>query len=401
MSILIVDDSVDIRNLHVKLLKAEGYSSVVTASSAREAFRHLGMEDPNSGDPRVDLILMDITMPEMDGVEACFWIKASPRLRDIPIIMVTSHQEVNYLDEAFAAGAMDYINKPVHKVELRARVCSALALKYETDRRKLAYLELEAKNRELEEASLATSHALASVTHDLNQPLTSIAGYVDLMLLHPDKLGPLNERQHKYLEKVMKSSHRIKSMVDDLLDISGIESGNLELNPSAFEVRPEIDRIIGSLTTQITQHQLDLEIDVLEDLPPVSADRDRFAQVIASLIDNSCKYSEPGCRVTVSARADAETLMVEISDTGMGIAEADQERVFDKFFRVDSPTVRKVSGAGLGLFIARHLVEAQGGRIWVRSVSGEGSAFGFALPQAPHEALDLDAPFSNELMIQE
>ena len=108
MSILIVDDSEDIRNLHLKLLRDEGYSNVVAVSSAREAFRYLGMDHPDSEDPRVDLILMDITMPEMDGVEACFWIKSAQRLRDIPIIMVTSHQEVNYLDEAFAAGAMDY-----------------------------------------------------------------------------------------------------------------------------------------------------------------------------------------------------------------------------------------------------------------------------------------------------
>ncbi len=113
MGILIVDDSADIRNLHTTLLHAEGYSDVVTVASAREAFHHLGMNDPEARDPKVDLILMDITMPEMDGVEACFWIKAMPRLREIPIIMVTSHQEVNYLDEAFAAGAVDYITKPV------------------------------------------------------------------------------------------------------------------------------------------------------------------------------------------------------------------------------------------------------------------------------------------------
>jgi signal transduction histidine kinase len=400
MSILIVDDSVDIRNLHLKLLKDEGYTNVISASSAREAFRLLGMEDPHAVDPHVDLILMDITMPEMDGVEACFWIKAAPRLRDIPIIMVTSHIEVRYLDEAFAAGAMDYINKPVHKIELRARVCSALALKYETDRRKLAYRELEEKNRELEQASIATSKALASVTHDLNQPLTSIAGYVDLMLLHPDKLGPLNERQHRYLEKVMKSSHRIKTMVDDLLDISGIEAGNLELNTSAFEVLPELERVARSAAADLARRSVDLRIDVPQGLPPVWADRDRFNQILGSLVDNSCKYSPAGGSITMAAWADGTNIRVEVSDTGMGIALADQGRVFDKFFRVDRPEVRRVSGAGVGLFIARHLVEVQGGSIWVRSQDGDGATVGFALPQAPFEALDLDAQFPDEMVAQ-
>jgi signal transduction histidine kinase len=400
MSILIVDDSVDIRNLHLKLLKDEGYTNVISASSAREAFRLLGMEDPSAVDPHVDLILMDITMPEMDGVEACFWIKAAPRLRDIPIIMVTSHIEVRYLDEAFAAGAMDYINKPVHKIELRARVCSALALKYETDRRKLAYRELEEKNRELEQASIATSKALASVTHDLNQPLTSIAGYVDLMLLHPDKLGPLNERQHRYLEKVMKSSHRIKTMVDDLLDISGIEAGNLELNTSAFEVLPELERVARSAAADLARRSVDLRIDVPQGLPPVWADRDRFNQILGSLVDNSCKYSPAGGSITLAAWADGTNIRVEVSDTGMGIALADQGRVFDKFFRVDRPEVRRISGAGVGLFIARHLVEVQGGSIWVRSQDGDGATVGFALPQAPFEALDLDAQFPDEMVAQ-
>ena len=400
MSILIVDDSVDIRNLHLKLLKDEGYTNVISASSAREAFRLLGMEDPHPLDPHVDLILMDITMPEMDGVEACFWIKAAPRLRDIPIIMVTSHIEVRYLDEAFAAGAMDYINKPVHKIELRARVCSALALKYETDRRKLAYRELEAKNRELEQASIATSKALASVTHDLNQPLTSIAGYVDLMLLHPDKLGPLNERQHRYLEKVMKSSHRIKTMVDDLMDISGIEAGNLELSTSAFEVLPELERVARSAAADLARRSVDLRIDVPQGLPPVWADRDRFNQILGSLVDNSCKYSPAGGSITMAAWADGTNIRVEVSDTGMGIAPGDQNRVFDKFFRVDRPEVRRVSGAGVGLFIARHLVEVQGGSIWVRSQDGDGATVGFALPQAPFEALDLDAQFPDEMVAQ-
>ena len=152
MSLLIVDDSPHLQRLLKAFLEPVWYSDLLTAASARDAFKHLGMDNQGRGGAEVDLILMDITMPGMDGVEACRRIKATPELQDIPIIMVTAHDEARYLDEAFAAGAMDYITKPVNKIELRARVCSALTLKREMDSRKLASIRLEEKNRELEAA---------------------------------------------------------------------------------------------------------------------------------------------------------------------------------------------------------------------------------------------------------
>ena len=161
MSILIVDDSPHVRMVFEAYLKGAGYTELLTAASAREAFQHLGMENSNGVAPEVDLILMDIVMPEMDGVEACRRIKATPMLENIPIIMVTGQDEVKYLDEAFTAGAMDYITKSVKSVELLARVRSAWTLKREMDRREHSHInELEGKNRELELAfiELETKH---------------------------------------------------------------------------------------------------------------------------------------------------------------------------------------------------------------------------------------------------
>jgi CheY-like chemotaxis protein len=155
MSILIVDDSESERLLLEAILKGKGYTSLRLMDSAPAAFRHLGMErsDGRKGTPaEVDLILMDIMMPELNGIEACRQIKWFGSLRDIPIIMVTANSEVEHLQAAFAAGAMDYITKPVKKVELLARVGSALALKRETDVRKRWEQELMVRNRELEKA---------------------------------------------------------------------------------------------------------------------------------------------------------------------------------------------------------------------------------------------------------
>ena len=149
MSILIVDDSVDNRMLFKYILENAGYTDVLTAGSAHDAFKVLGMENPSEADSVVDLILMDIMMPEMDGIEACRQIKSVERLRDIPIIMVTARTEEKDIEDAFSVGAMDYITKPLRGIELLVRSRSALSLKKEIDRRKYREQELLNLNREL------------------------------------------------------------------------------------------------------------------------------------------------------------------------------------------------------------------------------------------------------------
>jgi len=149
MSILIIDDSVDNRMLFKYILENAGYADVLTAGSAHDAFKVLGMENPSEADSVVDLILMDIMMPEMDGIEACRQIKSVERLRDIPIIMVTARTEEKDIEDAFSVGAMDYITKPLRGIELLVRSRSALSLKKEIDRRKNREQELLNLNREL------------------------------------------------------------------------------------------------------------------------------------------------------------------------------------------------------------------------------------------------------------
>src|SRR5206468_8560523 len=152
MRTLVIDDSPDVRELIQTILTTKGRTEVLTADSAREAFRHLGIEDHESGDAAIDLILMGIMMSDIDGIGACRRIKAVECLRDIPIIMVTGRTDSEDLQTAFAAGAIDYITKPLNTVELLARVSSALAMKREIDVRKAQERELLEKNRQLAQA---------------------------------------------------------------------------------------------------------------------------------------------------------------------------------------------------------------------------------------------------------
>lgn len=401
MSILVVDDLPDFRQLMQAVLEDAGYSDVITAGSTQEAFTILGLDDPSLPTTGVDLILLDINMPDTDGVEACQRIKSVSKLRDIPVIMVTGVAAEEKLEQAFSAGATDYILKPTNPAEMIARIGSALEMKQEMERRKsdyvsdleeknreleLAFMELEKKNEELEEASRAKTHILSTATHELKTPLTSIIGYIDIILMRQNKVGPLNEKQQRYLQTAQRNSYRLKSLVDDLLDISRIESGGLDLTPAELELWPEIEEIVTGMQTQINDKDIDLVLDIPQEICPVLADKLRLGQVISNLLSNACKYSPQGARVTIRAREEDAGIRIDVSDTGIGISPEDQERLFTKFFRADNSSTREVSGSGLGLYITKHLVEAHGGRIWASSQIGQGTTFSIIWPKTGQEA---------------
>lgn len=413
MGILVVDDESSIRLMLETILKDAGYNNVLTAGSARDAFSLLGVDDSSSPLPEIDLVLMDISMPGIDGIEACHRIKAVAHLRDLPIIMVTGLADTKGLQAAFAAGAVDYVTKPPNIGEMLARVQSALETKHEMDRRKLAYVtnleeknrelelaftELEQKNRELEAASLAKTQILSTATHELKTPLTSIVGYVDRILLRQDRVGALNEKQQHYLETVQKNAHRLKALVDDLLDVSRIEAGSLELTLLELDVRHEIMDAIQLMQNQIGEKRIRLELNIPSDLGRIKADRLRFCQVISNLLSNACKYSPVGATVTVTAQEANWLTQIDVSDTGIGISQEDLARLFTKFFRADNTSTREVSGTGLGLYITKHLIEAHGGDIWAESQLGAGTSFHFTWPGSGHSREGSDPPVAAGLV---
>ena len=374
------------------LLKDAGYTDVVTGQSACQAFNWLGIGDSTAQSVSIDLILMDISMPEIDGIEACRQIKSFPQLKDIPIIMVTGLADTKNLEAAFAAGAADYITKPPNLSEMVARVRSAMNLKREIDRRKssyvgaleeknrqleLAYSELENKNQELEEASLAKTQILSTATHELKTPLTSIVGYVDRMIFRQDTVGKLNDKQSRYLATVQKNAYRLKALVDDLLDVSRIEAGTLELTLLDLDIGDEIEDTVQFMQSLISDKQIALTIEIPPGLGSIKADRLRFSQVMTNLLSNACKYSPRGSEVKVSVSERTDALQVDVSDQGIGISINDQERLFTKFFRADNSSTREVSGTGLGLYITKLLIEAHQGTIWTESEPGQGSKFHF------------------------
>ena len=233
----------------------------------------------------------------------------------------------------------------------------------------------------MDQAYQAKTQILSTVTHELKAPLTGIVGYVDRLLEEHATVGPLNERQLKYLQVMKKNSSRLSALIDDIMDISRIESGSLELTFAALDVLQEVSEVIQGMEDQVR----DSGVRVRQDIPPellVKADQLRFGQIMTKLVSNACKYSSAGSTTTITAGEKAGMVQIDVADSGMGIEEPDLPRIFEKFFRADSSSTNRIPGTGLDLFITRRLVEAQGGLIWFRSEPGVGSTFSFTLPAA-------------------
>lgn len=229
------------------------------------------------------------------------------------------------------------------------------------------------------------SEFLANVSHELRTPLTAIKGYVDVILM--GAAGTITESQQRFLRIVKENAERLIRLVNDLLDVSRIEAGRVELNRVAFDLAEVAREGMKDLQTRAREEARSLEfrLDLEPDLPLVYGDRERVRQIVDSLLSNSYHYTpDQGC-ITLSVHSSGEgEVQVDVRDTGIGIPLEDQPRIFERFYRGNNPLVMAKAGTGLGLALAKILVEMQGGRIWFQSsgIPGEGSVFSFTLPIA-------------------
>jgi CheY-like chemotaxis protein len=195
-------------------------------------------------------------------------------------------------------------------------------------------------------------------------------------------VGSLSDDQERFLTIIKSNTDRLTLLVNDLLDISRIESGRLVLTPRVAHIEDMITQVVTALEARAAERELDLYTDLPRVLPEIFVDPDRVIQVLTNLVGNACRYTPSGGEIVVLARVKDDEVHVSVRDTGIGISEDDQHRLFSRFFRSDDPMVQDAPGTGLGLSITKSLVEMHGGRIWVDSVLGEGSTFTFTLPTA-------------------
>ncbi len=238
---------------------------------------------------------------------------------------------------------------------------------------------LRLSNLELARSSQAKSEFLARMSHDLRQPLNAIVGFTDLLLRAEGE--PLTPKQRRHLGHVATASKQLLGLINDLLDLSRVESGRMEIHPEPCDVAALLEETLALFRTQTQSGRVSLVLEMASPLSRLLADRVRVQQVLHNLLSNAFKFTPEGGLITVTAKQVGLQLEVAVRDTGVGIPLEDQKRIFEAYEQA-GPREGQQKGVGLGLAIAKRLVELHGGRIWVESAPGQGSVFTFRLPGA-------------------
>jgi signal transduction histidine kinase/ActR/RegA family two-component response regulator len=243
------------------------------------------------------------------------------------------------------------------------------------------YRELKEQSVELELASRHKSEFLASMSHELRTPLNAVLGFSEVLL---ERLfGEINDRQEEYLQDIHGSGKHLLELLNEILDLSKVEAGRMELEYTEFPLRPLLDAAAAMLRERAAAHAIDLQVSVADDVDEIRSDERRLKQVVLNLMTNAVKFTEDGGSVGVHAKRRGGEVEITVEDTGVGIPEADRERIFESFQQGGRGSSRE-EGTGLGLTLSRRLVELLGGRLWLDSEVGVGSTFGVVVPDDQH-----------------
>ncbi len=432
-SILIVEDSPTQLLLLRHVLESRGYD-VQVATNGLEGLKAARENLP-------DLILTDVTMPEMDGFELCHTIKLEERLKDIPVVLLTSLSDSEDIIHGLKSKADYYLTKPYNEGHLLSKIASILQSQVPLDapaphdssavvidgkeyriqanpQRMLNLLlstyenaiqknsdlleaqdSLEKANQELEDtiynlkkAKIAAEAAnrskdqfLAGMSHELRTPLNSIIGFSEI--LKEQTVGSLNPKQDRYVSHIMVSSRHLLALINDVLDISRLATGDMPLRETRLDIHALLDYSFHSFQENVTDQNITLHLD-LTHLPMhsnVRGDAGKLKKIMHHLLSNAAKFTPDGGLVTVSAKLvkhlELSEIEISVADTGIGIRPEDRDLIFQEFLQLDADYDRKFTGTGLGLALTRKLVEMHNGRIEVKSDGeGKGTTFTFKIP---------------------
>jgi signal transduction histidine kinase len=431
IEVLVVDDSQVQADYIKRLLERYNYKAY-SLNNAKEALIYLQANRPS-------LIITDVVMPEMSGFDLCSKVKSDPNTRHIPVILLTALSEPEDILKGLASGADNFITKPYDDKALIEMIGKCLSLKnigkeaedvgfevvfggnkYRINSSRLQILELLLstyalavdKNRELQRtirqlrqtqqelleakdaAELANrykSELLANISHEIRTPLNAIVGIADTILLSSN----ITEEQERSLEILKSSAFLLLALLNQLLDLSKVEAGRMELDNTEFDPTVLMGDVEALSKGCAMSKGLEFTVDIDASLPKVVfGDYKKIRQILINLISNAIKFTEMGfvrVNLTVSdLKDDGVTLIFSVSDSGIGIESSKRAHIFEPFVQADGSTTRRYGGTGLGLSICRGFAELMNGQLWVDSEVGKGSVFYFKVPlKTPKETKPL------------
>lgn len=366
--ILVVDDTPANVLLLVRMLTERGYDPCPVLSG------ELALQSARAEPP--DLILLDVTMPGMNGYEVCAHLKIDPALKDIPVIFISALSETIDKTKAFEAGGVDYVTKPFQFEEVEARIHTHLTLRRLQFLLEQQNLQLHQNYDQLRRLETLRDNLTNMVIHDMRSPLMVVSGSYEIIIAEQKTLSPT---QREFADMGQAACHQLIEMATSLLDISRMEAGKMPLNRTPCDIRAIAQNAADSLTVLAREKTLTLDVT---GVPAIAeADRDITGRIFVNLLGNAIKCSPSGGIITAEVCSNGETVRVTITDHGHGIPPEYQQKIFEKFGQVESRTENRKYSTGLGLTFCKLAVEAHGGHIGVESEVGKGSAFWFTLPQ--------------------
>lgn len=365
--VLVVDDEQSVATTIEAILRLDGHD-VVAVTSGTEAIRLLN-------ERQFDVVLTDLRLADIDGIDVLKEVQRTAP--ETAAIMLTGYASLESAIAALRTGAYDYLLKPSDVEELRATVNRAI------ERRQLRRRLLE-----LEEVDRLKTQFLSMVSHELRTPLTAVSGFVQVARRRVTRLADQPEgfdwrqeaaRIGETLELAQRQSRRLARLVDELLDVSRLQLGRVELHQSEVDIVEDVREVVDRMKLLVSTHEFEFGSEI--DSARVIADRDRIDQVFENLIGNAVKYSSPGGRISVVVRQVGDDVQIAFRDQGIGISRDELDRIFNLFYRSPDPRAGHVGGLGLGLYISRDIITRHGGRLWAES-EGSGSTFNVSLPLA-------------------
>ena len=360
--VLIVDDTpanIDVLDL---FLEKQGYK-ISIAQSGESA---LDLADRISP----DLILLDVMMPGIDGFETCRRLKLNDKNKDIPIIFITARNEPADIIKGFSLGGVDYITKPFSQEEVCARVHLHLKLK-------MLMADLETKNQKLATLNDLKNKFLGMASHDLRNPISTIQAFSKILLDHGETLA--DDAKKEFLQSIHKVSNDMLALLSDLLNISTIESGKLYLQVKMGSLKQLVKERVRMYQVMAERKNITTHLD-FEEVVEFSFDPHRISQVIDNLLSNAIKFSTPGSEIYIWLGQKNGQAKFSVRDQGPGISPEDQDKLFKHFQKLKARPTADEPSHGLGLAIAKKMVEAHKGEITVESQPGSGATFSFAIP---------------------